>query len=220
MSACATTVYRKKAAATKSFRKARAERDPEDFTEAINSADSHEVALKLLAEKQAAERAGRPPRRSRSPEPAQDADHDQIKDPGLRRNYEQSKAREVRREAETKCNNLLHLPPLLTSGKPARNGSYAHGLSMGATLEKVCTKPDISGRAKSIALVLSAHWPNIRPTNDRLRLLTGLSKRTIERGLTELKANKLLDWKRGKPRKANEYACHWLPAPHSVTVTP
>ena len=144
--------------------------DPTDFTTAINGADSHEAARALLAKKQAALHAGRPPRRARSLEPVQEVDvdvnPDEIKDPGLRRNYERSKAREERREAR----------PAEPVQKPARNGSYAHGMSMAATLEKVCMRPDITWRAKSRALVLSSHWPNVRPSNERLRLLTGLAK--------------------------------------------
>ena len=96
-----------------------------------------------------------------------------------------------------------------------RTGLYAHGLSMAATLDKVCMRPDISGRAKSVAMVLAAHWPNIRPTRGRLGMLTGHSNRTIERALAELKAQGLLTWKRGKSGKANEYTCKWLS--HSVT---
>ena len=65
MSACATTVYRKKAAATKSFRKVPLKQeiaafgDGDDYTEAINSADSFVAARALLAKKQAALHAGR-----------------------------------------------------------------------------------------------------------------------------------------------------------------
>ena len=147
-----------------------------DFTAEIAAADSPEDQRKLLAEKQAALQLLHPPRPRQVPKPKQ-AEPDQIKDPGLRRNYEQSKAREVRREAE----------PVK---KPSSTGLYAHGLSMAATLEKVCMRPDISGRAKSLALVLAAHWPDVRPSNQRLRILTGHSKRTVERGLAELKAHK------------------------------
>ena len=99
--------------------------------------------------------------------------------------------------------------------KHPHTGSYAHGLSMAATLEKVCMRQDISGRAKSVAVMLSAHYPHIHPTRERLRMLTGHSKRTVERALAELKAQGLLTWKRGKSGKANEYTCKWLS--HSVT---
>ena len=90
-------------------------------------------------------------------------------------------------------------------------------MSMAATLDKVCMRPDITWRGKAVAVALSAHWPNVRPGNQRLRLLTGLSKRTVERGLAELKGKGLLTWKRGKPRKANEYTCKWLS--HSASQT-
>ena len=156
----------------------------------------------MLAEKNAALQLLHPPRRV--PKPKQ-AEPDQIKDPGLRRNYEQSKAREVRREAE----------PVK---KPSSTGVYAHGLSMAATLEKVCMRPDITWRGKAVAVALSAHWPNVRPSNQRLRLLTGHGKKTVERGLAELKAKGLLTWKRGKPRKANEYTCKWLSHRASQTL--
>ena len=134
------------------------------------------------------------------PEP----DPDQITDPRLRRNYEQSKARENQCPAA----RPVAVPDLSQLGtfetvqanrepvkKPAHTGSYAHGLSMAATLEKVCMRPDITWRGKSVALALAAHWPHVRPANQRLRMLTGHSKNTVARGLAELKAKGLLTWK-------------------------
>ena len=138
-----------------------------DFTAEIAAADSLEDQRKLLGEKQAALQLLHP--RRQVPEPKQ-AEVVQIKDPGLRRNYEQSKAREVRREAE----------PVK---KPSRTGAYAHGLSMTATVDKVCMRSDITWRGKSVAWALALHWPNVRPSNQRLRLLTGHGKKTVERGL-------------------------------------
>ena len=155
-----STVYRKTSASPKSYRKARAGLRINDYTKAINGADSHEAKLKLLAEKQRALHAGRPPRPS--PDRPQEAEPGQIADPGLRRLFEQSKAKEPRREAEAR--QAEHEPVK----KAARNGSYAHGMSMAATLSKVYMRQDITWRAKSVASVLSAHWPHIKPSKERL----------------------------------------------------
>ena len=165
-----------------------------DFTSEIAAADSLEDQRKLLAEKQAALQLLHP--RRQVPQPKQ-AEVVQIKDPGLRRNYEQSKAREVRREAA----------PVK---KHPHTGPYAHGMSMAATVDKVWMRSDITWRGKAVAVALALHWPNVRPSNQRLRTLTGHSKNTVARGLAELKERGLLTWKRGKPRKANEYTCKWL----------
>ena len=88
-----STVYRKTSASTaKSFDPARLKQEIADWAEGIKEADSDEVRRALLVKKQEAERALHPPRRS--PEPAQEAEPDQIADSGLRRNYERSKAKE------------------------------------------------------------------------------------------------------------------------------
>ena len=84
-------------------------------------------------------------------------------------------------------------------------------MSLSLTAQKVSMRPDITWRAKAVAMALSSHWPTIRPSNQRLRLLTGFAKGTIAKGLAELKAQGLLTWKRGRSRKANEYTCLWLP---------
>ena len=105
---------------------------------------------------------------------------------------------------------LRHLPPLLTSGKPARNGSYAHGMSMAATLDKVCINPVLTTKAKCLALVLAAHFPDIRPSRERLMALTGISRAGVARGLDELLSMRLLEWKRGRAHQANRYTCLWL----------
>ena len=173
-----------------------------DFTAEIAAADSPEDQRKLLAEKQAALQLLHPPRPRQVPKPKQ-AEPEQIKDPGLRRNYERSEAEEADREPVK---------------KPSSTGSYAHGISMALTVEKVCMRPDISWRGKAVAMALSSHWPNVRPSNQRLRLLTGHGKKTVERGLAELKAKGLLTWKRGKPRRANEYTCKWLSHRASQTL--
>ena len=140
-------------------------------------------------------------------------------DPRLRLQYEQSKAREKQRPAArpVAVPHISQVERFETVQadrepvkKPAHTGSYAHGLSMAATLQKVCMRPDITWRGKAVAVALSAHWPHVRPSNQRLRMLTGHSKNTVARGLAELKAKGLLTWKRGKPRKANEYTCQWL----------
>ena len=146
-------------------------------------------------------------------------DPEPITDPRLRFQYERSKAREKQRPAArpVAVPQIVQIAPFEPVHadrepvqKPARNGAYAHGLSMAATLDKVCMRPDITWRGKSVALALASHWPNVRPTNQRLRLLTGHSKNTVARGLAELKAHKLLTWKRGTVGRANEYTCHWL----------
>ena len=191
-------VYKKSGPTDKAYRRG----TMEAWTEDIKAADSPGLGRRLLAEKQAALHLLHPPRQA--PEPKQ-AEVVQIKDPGLRRNYEQSKAREVRREAE----------PVK---KPSSTGAYAHGMSMAATLDKVCMRPDITWRGKAVAVALSAHWPHVRPSNQRLRLLTGHGKKTVERGLAELKANKLLTWKRGTSGRANEYTCQWLSHRASQTL--
>ena len=201
-----STVYRKTSASTaKSFDPARLKQEIADWAEGIKEADSDEVRRALLVKKQEAERALHPPRRS--PEPAQEAEPDQIADSGLRRNYERSKAKEPRREAEAR--QAEHEPVK----KASRTGSYAHGMSMAATVDKVCMRPDISWRGKAVAMALALHWPTVRPTNERLRLLTGFAKGTIAKGLDELNCLGLLTWKSGKSRVANEYVCQWLPRP-------
>ena len=201
MSALTKPLYKTKATA-KSFPKTSMERELADWTEAIKEADSDEVQRALLVQKQAAERALHP-RRSpelghRGVERPKEAEPDQIKDPGLRAIYERSEAEEADREPVKKA---------------SRNGSYAHGMSMSTTVDKVCMRPDISWRGKAVAMALSSHWPTVRPTNERLRLLTGFAKGTIAKGLAELNAKGLLTWKSGKSRVANEYVCQWLPRP-------
>ena len=207
-----STVYRKTSASTaKSFRKASMERELADWTEAIKAAESHDVALKLLSEKQAAQQDLLPSRRS--PELSKEAEPDQIADSGLRVIYEKSEAAEGLREAR-------QAEPVK---KPARTGSYAHGSSMKLTIEKVCGRPDVTSKAKFIAMILSAHWPHVRPPIERLMVLTGFGKSTIVRGLAELRKAGLLNWKRGKSRVANEYTCLWLDRHKTVrrfTVNP
>ena len=213
MSVGHSTVYRKTSPATaKAYRRATMERELAAWTEDISDA-SPELGRRLLAEKQAALQLLHPPRpapvpsgspppkkpnKNKAPDPLSDPlgtpTPDQIKDPRLRSIHERSK-----RQAEAEH---------IKNPTPAR--SYAHGMSMAATLEKVCMRPDITWRAKNLAVILSAHFPRVRPSNQRLRLLTGYSKRTIERGLTELNLKGLLTWKRGGPRRANEYTCQWL----------
>ena len=240
MSARHSPVYRKKAASTKSYRKVPLKQeiaafgDGGDYTEAINSADSHEAARALLAKKQAALHAGRPPRRARSLEPVQEVDvdvnPDKIKDSGLRRIYERDKAREKQRGAnapptqkkpnETKVPDPPRganapPPPTPVSGavKPhPRTDPYAHGVAMRMTLNEVCARPDLSPKAKSVAMVLSSHWPCIKPTIERLKLYTGLkSANTVRLALRELEDRGLLRWKKGNSKRANLYGCLWLP---------
>ena len=218
MSASATPVYRKRSASTaKSFRKASMERELADWTEAIGAADSHEAKIKLLAQKQEAQQALHPPRRSpekakeaqqalhpprRSPEKAkkaQQAEPDQIKDPGLRAIYENSEAAEGLREAR-------QAEPV----KKAARAGYANGLSLAATVNAICMRPDISSRGKAVAMALASHHPTIRPTIERLQRLTGFAKNTVSKGLSELNSLDLLTWKRGKSRVANQYNCLWL----------
>ena len=99
MSANATPVYTTDPtdATAKGYRKAKFERELADWTEKINAADSHEAKISLLAQKQEAQQALHPPRRS--PEKAKEAEPDQIADSGLRAIYERSEAQEGLREA-------------------------------------------------------------------------------------------------------------------------
>ena len=94
--------------------------------------------------------------------------------------------------------------------RPVKSRSYAHGSSMKATLEAVCMRPDLSSKAKFIALVLASHYPTIRPSRERLMVLTGLSLKGVARGLDELRRSLLLEWKRGRAHQANLYTCLWL----------
>ena len=201
MSASATPVYRKRSASTaKSFRKASMERELADWTEAIGAADSHEAKIKLLAQKQEAQQALHPPRRSpEKAKKAQQAEPDQIKDPGLRAIYENSEAAEGLREAR-------QAEPV----KKAARAGYANGLSLAATVNAICMRPDISSRGKAVAMALASHHPTIRPTIERLQRLTGFAKNTVSKGLSELNSLDLLTWKRGKSRVANQYNCLWL----------
>ena len=175
---------------------AQLKQDIKDWAKGIKEAESDEVQRALLVKKQEAERALHPPRRS--PEPAKEAEPDHIKDSGLRAMYERSEAQEADREPVKKA---------------TRNGSYAHGSSLKLTIEKVCGRLDVSSKAKFIAMILAAHWPHVRPPVERLMLLTGFGKSTVARGLAELNAVGLLNWKSGKSRVANEYVCQWLPRP-------
>ena len=171
---------------------AQLKQDIKDWAKGIKEAESDEVQRALLVKKQEAERALHPP------EPAKEAVPDHIADSGLRAMYERSEAQEADREPVKKA---------------TRNGSYAHGSSLKLTLEKVLGRPDVSSKAKFIAMILSAHWPHVRPPVERLMLLTGFGKSTVARGLAELNAVGLLTWRSGKSRVANEYVCQWLPRP-------
>ena len=97
--------------------------------------------------------------KSQFPLPVPNMEPDQIADSGLRAIYERSEAQEGLREARQ----------AESVKKPARTGSYAHGSSMKLTIEKVCGRPDVTSKAKFIAMILSAHWPHVRPPIERLR---------------------------------------------------
>ena len=87
---------------------------------------------------------------------------------------------------------------------------YAHGVAMKATLDAVCMRPDLSSKAKFLAVILASHYPTIRPSRERLMALTGLSRAGVWRGLDELRQEYLLEWKRGSAHAANLYTCRWL----------
>ena len=239
MSARHSPVYRKKAASTKSYRKARAEREPEDFTKAIKAADSHEVALKLLAAKQRAmvaarlvtTKKGRPELNASieafsQPELATalkvstpSVEPVQIKDPQLRRIYERAKAREERPPARALAvpdiSQLAKFESVQADREPVKThthtGPYVHGVAVKMTISAICMRPDLSAKAKSVAVMLALHFPNIKPSKERLKLLTGiLSDKTISRALIELRDKNLLSWESGKSHQANEYTCLWL----------
>ena len=178
MSANATPVYTTDPtdATAKGYRKAKFERELADW-------DREDQCRRLprSQDQPACPKAGgpagsTPPRRS--PEKAKEAEPDQIADSGLRAIYERSEAQEGLREARQ----------AESVKKPARTGSYAHGSSMKLTIEKVCGRPDVTSKAKFIAMILSAHWPHVRPPIEWLMMLTGFGKSTIVRGLAELKS--------------------------------
>ena len=202
-----------------------------DFTAEIAAADSPEDQRKLLAEKQAALEL-RHPRRGPT-EPKADP---VIPDPQLLKLYERSKAREERRASRPVVTraDLRQAPRKLakkvaaTPGKSPKLGNlnpakltaqepgpeplpYAHGLAMRETLAKVCMRPDLSSKAKHVALTLASHYPHVKPSIGRLMLLTGIrSDQTVSRALRELRSKGLLRWKSGSSAKANEYTCVWL----------
>ena len=202
MSACAaTTVY--------TTDQSDASLDLRDYTEAIKGADSPEAERALLAKKQAALHDRHPPRpapdRPKQAEPVQAAESVQITDPQLRRLFERSKARGERQAARP-----LAVPDIWQADRePVKStpskavkavkphphtDPYVHGVAVKETISAVCMRPDLSSKAKSIAVMLAAHYPNIKPSMKRLKLLTGiLSDKTISRALIELRGQKLAD---------------------------
>ena len=145
-----------------------------------------------------------PPRRETEPEP-----EPEIKDPHLRKLYERSKAREERRASPA-----VALPtPDLNPVRATEMVKFANGRAMTQTAMSVCARPDISSKAKIVAMALALHAPHVKPSIPRLMLLTSIrSNTTICRALIELRDKGLLSWKPGKSAQANEYTCLWLSA--------
>ena len=90
---------------------------------------------------------------------------------------------------------------------------YANGRAMTQTAMSVCARPDLTEKAKIVALALAMHAPHVKPNIPRLMLLTSIrSNTTISRALAELRDKGLLRWTPGKSHQANEYVCLWLSA--------
>ena len=106
-------------------------------------------------------------------------------------------------------NPQVNAPPTLA--EPVKSSYYAHGMAITKTFETVCGRPDLSSKAKLLALSLAAHYPTIRPSRERLMALSSISRAGVARGLTELRRKGLLEWKSGKAGVANKYFCRWLP---------
>ena len=135
-----------------------------------------------------------------------------IPDPRLRAAQRQPKQLSERR-ASRPPPAPQPIPPRSESveaSDPVKGGFYAHGESMKRTLEKVCMNPNLTSKAKFLAMVLASHMPTIRPSRDRLMVLTGISRAGVARGLDELRHERLLEWKRGRAHQANLYTCLWL----------
>ena len=163
MSACTSTVYTEPN---------EGELKVADYTAEIAAADSHEDKITLLAAKQAAVHAGRPPRPS--PQRPKEAGLGEIQDIGLRRLFERSKAREERREARALAVPEIRQidafetvqadrePVKSTPSKAVKTGSYANGLALAATISSVSMRPDLTWRAKALALALASHYPTVQ----------------------------------------------------------
>ena len=114
-----------------------------DFTAEIAAADSPEDQRKLLAEKQAALHAGRPSRPLAIPEIAQVVQFETV----------QAGRAPVKKHPHT--------------------GPYAHGMSMAATLEKVCMRQGYQRagqeRGRDVIGSLPPHPPHARTAQDAHR---------------------------------------------------
>ena len=143
--------------------------------------------------------------------PSQEADSE-IEDPNLRRSYERSEAREGQRAARRLALAAPGPEPLRsTTHTGAETLAYASGIGMRAALDRVCMRPDVSSKAKHVALTLAAHYPNVMPSIKRLQLLTGIkSHRTVNAALEELRGLGLLTWTRGNSSCTNVYQCLWI----------
>ena len=160
----------------------------------------------------------------RSPERSKEAEPGQIhRHRSLRRLFERSKARgerqaarplavpEIRQIDAFETVQADREPVKSTPSKAVKTGSYANGLALAATISSVSMRPDLTWRAKALALALASHYPTVRPTIERLKLLTGMrSDRTVTQGLAELRQAKLLRWTHGDYHRANRYTLRWL----------
>ena len=149
----------------------------------------------------------RPSLQETEPEPAPI-----IEDPNLRRGYARSEAREGQRAARRLALATPGPEPVrATTQADHETIPYAHGTAMRLTLAKVCARPDVSSKAKHVAITLSAHYPNVMPSIKRLQLLTGIkSNSTINLALMELRGLGLLTWTHGNSSCTNNYQCLWI----------
>ena len=187
-----STVYRKSGPTAKAYRRGALQ----TWTEDIKAADSPGLGRRMLDEKEAALQLLHPARQA----PGNKFPPTQVK-PSKNTPHEPPTGNK--------------LPPKQAEAvkKATVTGSYAHGLSMAATLKMVGAHPNLTSKAKFLALILASHFPTIRPSMSRLQMLTGYSTNSVQRGLAELKARALITWKRGRAHQANMYTCNWLEPP-------
>ena len=91
--------------------------------------------------------------------------------------------------------------------------NYSSGVGMKKTLVAIYPRNDLSHSAKSLAMALASHHPNVWPSVERLMLITGIqSTRTAYKCLHQLRDRGLLTWKPSLRNglRVNAYLCHWL----------
>ena len=91
--------------------------------------------------------------------------------------------------------------------------NYSSGVGMKKTLVAIYPRNDLSHSAKSLAMALASHHPNVWPSVDRLMHMTGIrSTRTAYKYLHELRDKGFLTWKPSLRNglRVNSYRCNWL----------